>query len=215
MKLIEIVDELKELLNSIDTLKIHDFKKCPPILKEELELIEAEIGFHFPNELRDVYLQEASTIKLNWWADKTTFGVNYKSGEFYLLSPEKIKDIYKDMVYEVQQAEENSELQEDKGLQAIIEDWLHWIPIIRFSNGDAFCIDKRNLQIVFLEHDVMDAGPSVHGTMIAINFKELILKWSKLGFVDVYDWYEVCDSDGLDINREQFKSIREVCSKVK
>lgn len=95
----------------------------------------------------------------------------------------------------------------DEGWEALVNDWSFWIPIITFRNGDAFCIDKRNETIIFLEHDVVDGGPNVHGLLLAINFDDLIRKWSKVGFVEVFDWTDGINEDGIDVESIIFSQL--------
>lgn len=77
----------------------------------------------------------------------------------------------------------------------------------KHHNGDAFCIDKRNETIVFLEHDVVDGGPNVHGLLLAINFDDLIKKWSKVCFVEVFDWTDGINEDGIDVESIIFSRL--------
>ncbi len=196
-------------MNVNGNIKINDIRFSTPIKINELENLENELKFQFPKELRDIYILQASDIQFRWQTEQSVFGTNCNKGEFYLLSPFSILEQYKDMIDIAEEIKGNAESENDEGVMAINNDWIHWVPIIQFSNGDAFCIDKRNFEIVFFEHDVIDGGPNLHGIKIANCYKELISKWSALAFVDIYHWDEVCDEDGIDINNEQFKHIRE------
>ncbi|WP_091236965.1 hypothetical protein [Anaerobium acetethylicum] len=46
--------------------------------------------------------------------------------------------IGKDIIQDKEEPESN------KGVLFLVKDWLHWIPVISFPNGDVFCIDKRS-----------------------------------------------------------------------
>lgn len=83
----------------------------------------------------------------------------------------------------------------------ISDDIKNWFPIFYFPNGDAFCVDRRNMKIVFFDHEVYDIGKDLHGIVIANSINDLFEKWSKCHFVDVYDWSRYVDDDGLDLNR--------------
>lgn len=203
---------LKEKISFIGNIKI-DLKFSTPTTVTELEEVERHLDFQFPKELRNIYVTEASSVELRWRAHETIFGASCKTGEFHLSSPFSVLEFYTDMIDIVQDFQESAVFEGEEWLEEISDDFKHWIPIIRFSNGDAFCIDKRNLHIVFLEHDVMDEGPNLHGMKIAKCFEDLIINWSKLGFVDIYDWSVVCDENGIDVNNKQFETIKEIISK--
>ncbi|WJH36638.1 hypothetical protein N6H14_13390 [Paenibacillus sp. CC-CFT747] len=66
---------------------------------------------------------------------------------------------------------------------------------------------KQEGAIVFLEHDVMDGGPFIHGTKIAMNFNDLINKWQKAAFVDIFDWSKGTNSEGIDLRDPIFEKI--------
>ncbi len=82
----------------------------------------------------------------------------------------------------------------------ICDDIKNWFPIFYFPNGDAFCLDRRNMKIVFYDHEVYDVGRVLHGIVIANSINDLFERWSKCHFVDVYDWSMYVDDNGLDIS---------------
>lgn len=67
---------------------------------------------------------------------------------------------------------------------------------------------QRNSSIVFLEHDVMDGGPFIHGTTIARNLDNLLELWKQISFADVYDWSRCCNEDGIEVQNPLFENIR-------
>ncbi|MDT8719723.1 hypothetical protein IAI10_24120 [Clostridium sp. 19966] len=88
------------------------------------------------------------------------------------------------------------------------------MPVFRFPNDDMFCIDKRNGKVVFFEHDVFDTGINLHGLVIAKSIEDLIIKWSKVLFIDIYDWYEgVNEVEGIDLSKDVYKTIINVANK--
>ncbi|MFS0916464.1 SMI1/KNR4 family protein [Brevibacillus sp. 179-C 1.1 NHS] len=166
------------------------------------------MSFVFPDTLRNFYLDQASSIKFNWESKLRIFGDECKFGGINLLSPTEIISFIDEMQWLVQESKDNhDELNNNLGLQALVDDWPHWLPVISFENGDAFCIDRRDHSIVFLEHDVMDGGPNVHGVKIACSFEDLIRKWSTIGFVDIYDWTDGTNESGIDLQNSMFESI--------
>ena len=91
-----------------------------------------------------------------------------------------------------------------------LKDIYHWYPIFKFPNGDAFCYDNRNGKIVFFEHDLFDCGPNSHGMIIAKSIDCLFDAWSKVLFVDIYDWTEGVNEDGIDLSKEVFEQILKI-----
>ena len=89
----------------------------------------------------------------------------------------------------------------------IAEDILNWYPLIKFLNGDAFCLDFRNGNIVFYEHEVFDGEKNLHGLIIATSLNDLFEKWSKIHFLDYYYWDEVVNSEGIDLTSNALKEI--------
>ena len=95
-------------------------------------------------------------------------------------------------------------------LMNAINDIKHWYPIFKFPNGDAFCLDSRNNKIVFYEHEIYDTGENLHGLIIADSISELYDKWVKCLCVDVYDWSEVVNEHGIDLNNEVLKAAQKL-----
>lgn len=101
----------------------------------------------------------------------------------------------------------NREYEENPGLQVLVRDWPHWLPFVTFLNGDAFCIDMKNQSVVFLEHDVMDGGPYIHGTKVADDIDKLFEKWMQIAFVDVYDWSKFVNEEGINLAEPGFSLL--------
>ncbi len=212
MSLIDIINDIHLKLSVIDGVKT-DISLSEHCNSSEINELEKKFEIQFSKQLKDIYLNHASTIQFSWNVDDNRFGLNCKRGFVNLLSPKDIISKYDDMISMVGEGVANpDELAENEGLKALVEDWPNWIPIFSFPNGDYFCIDKHEdgNPIIFLEHDVMDGGPNVHGLKIALNFDDLVYKWSKVGFVDIYDWTDGTNSDGIDFNLEVFKELLKV-----
>ena len=43
--------------------------------------------------------------------------------------------------------------------------------------------------------DVFDIGTNLNGLVIAKSIDFLLENWSKVLFVDIYDWYQGCDEE--------------------
>lgn len=92
----------------------------------------------------------------------------------------------------------------------VINDLLHWYPIFKFPNGDAFCYDNRNGKIVFFEHEVFDTGINLHGLIIADTMDFLLESWSKALFIDIYDWYEGVNEQGIDLSKSVYEKVIQI-----
>lgn len=82
----------------------------------------------------------------------------------------------------------------------IVEDIMHWYPLLYFQNGDAFCLDIRNGTVAFYEHEIYEGEKNLHGLLIATSINDLYEKWSRFHFKDVYDWSEVANENGIDLD---------------
>ena len=213
--LMNTVLDIKTKLSNIPGVLVGEWIVNPPIAINEIETIEKSLPDKLPKLLKNFYSCEAQSLKFTWEAkDKSIFGDECKRGILNILSPKEILGFWNDMQSQVHEARQNDEeLQENVGIQALVKDWPFWIPIVRFPNGDAFCLEVKECSnseiysINFLEHDVMDGGPFIHGLRIATNFEELIERWSKIGFADVFDWSRVTNVDGIDLNSLIFLEI--------
>jgi len=139
-----------------------------------------------------MFIHFSKSVSFNWTSNGS-YGEDCRIGGIRIDPPQTIADNYLEMLQMVNEANMNQdELEENEGLKVMVNDWPHWIPIISFMNGDAFCINKKNnsFDVVFLEHDVMDGGPYIHGLQVASNVEDLLNRWSQIGFVEVNDWSE-------------------------
>ncbi|MZQ81080.1 hypothetical protein GQF01_02885 [Paenibacillus sp. 5J-6] len=205
---------LKTVRDKESLLQKHDVEAnlvgfLPKINMSKWEELVTQLSVVLPDTLREIYVEETSGFIFKWNASKEKFGDSCKRGYLHFLSPEEIIVTYREMLEIVLESRCSTEIGSNVGLQALVMDWPNWIPIMSFPNGDSFCIDvKRNLSIVFLEHDVMDGGPYIHGTTIAKNLENLLDLWSQIAFTDVFDWSICCTEDGIDLENPMFRSIR-------
>lgn len=44
------------------------------------------------------------------------------------------------------------------------------------------------------------SGINLHGLVIALSVNDLYEKWSKCLFVDIYDWYDGINDEGIDVS---------------
>lgn len=215
MEVLKVIKSTHEALSTISEITLEEIIIFPPVDLKELDEVEQSIDFTFPDNLRELYLYGSQSLSFNWTAAIETYGEECKMGGINILSPKMILNNYLEMIQMVEEAKLNSEeLEENPGLKAMVTDWPNWIPVISFMNGDAFCINKKdNLStVVFLEHDVMDGGPYIHGLEVAANIYDFLVRWSQIGFVDVYDWSQYVRNNNLDVKNPVFNRLREALS---
>lgn len=210
MNILKLVQEVKSRIITISGIELNENISNEKINVKELSEIENRIGIKFPASLREMYTSYTSEVSISWSADENVYGRKCSNGRLNILSPRKIETFYDDMKFTSKKLKNNKEeIDGNIGMQALIHDWPFWIPVIRFPNGDAFCIDKRNddKPIVFLEHDVMDSNSDLHGLKIAENFETLMDNWSKINFVDIFDWSLGVNENGIDLSKAIFDKL--------
>ncbi|WP_219834277.1 hypothetical protein [Paenibacillus sp. R14(2021)] len=209
--LIDRVYEISSLLHKhgVGTELIGPHHKIDMRTWEDLVV---SLNTELPVSLKRIFLEETSGLILCWDTSVDKFGDSCKRGYLHLLSPKEIITTYREMLEVVKESSSDPEVSSNAGLQVLVRDWPSWIPLFRFPDGDAFCIDIRNLSIVFLEHDVMDGGPYIHGTTIASSLDHLLELWDQIAFADVYDWSECCNEHGIILEKPLFNNIRSLSS---
>lgn len=206
--IIEKIEKAKLILSGSALIETSPITTQKPLDLEHLRIIEKRLQFPFPRALKEIYINEVSKVDFKWFADKSVFGQRIKMGELSLLSPDEIENM-STMIKKISECYVNNQLPRDQKVQSIIEDWANWVPIVSFMNGDAFCIDKRSNKIVFFEHDVMDGGPNSHGIIIANNFEKLLDDWAEIAFVNPFDWTDICNFDGIDLQSNELRKLVE------
>jgi cell wall assembly regulator SMI1 len=210
-----MIDVVQTRISKIEVFKEQKYEINKPSTSSILKDIERELEFVFPCDLRDFYLDESAGLHYSWKITSETLNLDCDNGWLNILSPNEVlvfsKEI-KEIAYETMQ--DRKEVESNEGARALVNDWVHWIPIVSFPNGDAFCIDKSGIrkEVVFLEHDVMDGGPNLHGLKIANDFSDLMQKWSMIAFADIFDWTEGVNDDGIDLTKDIYKSLLDLIS---
>lgn len=134
---------------------------------------------------------EVSSAKIDGWVEFIPY--------------EKIVEEHKELNEMAECMEESTE-----EYNTILSDLKNWYPLFRFPNGDAFCYDKRNGKVVFFEHEVFDTGINLHGLVIADSIDCLLEKWSKVLFLDIFDWTEGVDEHGINLNMPVYERVRQL-----
>ncbi len=177
--------------------EIISVNKCEFILENHdysFELFENRIS----QDVKTIY-NKYNLLELSWESK-----INNDKGFVDLIPYSKIITEHEKLLSEIENIDEDIIEKQDK----VINDIQHWYPVFLFPNGDKFCFDNRTGQIVFFEHDVFDSGINLHGLVIADSIDLLLINWSKLLFIDIYDWFEGVDDNGLDVNKEIFDFVR-------
>lgn len=199
MNLLKAIENTCSFINQCNKIQV---LTCDMQLNNEecdFNDLENKIGFKFKESIKEIYAKYKS-INLTWKIEETG-----ESGCFNLIPFDRIYPYYKEQVEISKKLRENHELED---IEYILEDIRNWIPFCTFPNGDAFCIDKRSSKVVFYEHEVFDSGINLHGLVIAKNIEDLILRWSKVLFIDIYDWTEgVYEEQGIDLRKDVYKNI--------
>ena len=159
--------------------------------------ISDEVKYIYNNYKRFLLSWEEKTQKLYGYVDFISYD---EIREEHELLCEMVEDLDEDII-------------EDQDI--VVDDLKNWYPIFRFSNGDAFCYDKRHGKIVFFEHEVFDTGVNLHGLIIAESIDSLLENWSKVLFIDIYDWYKGVNERGIDLSRSIYKEIIEINTELK
>ncbi|MEH2959142.1 hypothetical protein [Candidatus Merdisoma sp. JLR.KK006] len=185
--MIDYFMELKKLSNKDNNIEIVKRNVIECKMNHTFEFFK----FGISDETKHIY----NTYKkfLIYWKNsmqKLQGFVNFVPYEDLLKEHEKICEIIDNIEDDLIEEQEK-----------VINDIKNWYPIFKFLNGDAFCYDKRNGMIVFFEHDVFDIGINLNGLVIAKSIDFLLENWSKVLFVDIYDWYQGVNEEGIDINK--------------
>lgn len=208
--LLEVFDLVNNELRKNENVIIDFCVTTPPLDCNEVNTIEKQLPGGFPELLFKFYTSEAESLELAWKISSDVFGEKCNRGRISLISPRNILNKWHDMVSCV---EDTSYEDVNEGVLLMRKDWPHWIPVVRFPNGDSFCLDTSSSSnpndylVRFMEHDVMDGGPFIHGIKIASCFKELVEKWAAISFVDVFDWSLITDENGLNLESDILKGI--------
>lgn len=177
--------------------------------KENIDILDSDIQFCANNYIFDLFKFGISDKLKGIYNSYNKFFLKWECrslnirGFVHFVSYEKIFSEHADLCELV------DELDNDliEGQDEVVEDISHWYPVFIFPNGDKFCYDDRNGKIVFFEHDVFDCGINLHGLVIAESIDDLLANWSKVLFIDIYDWYEGVNECGIDVNKEVYKPI--------
>lgn len=204
MKYIHIIKEESKLqYNYFEILKeyLEDRYEISCCRQEIYNInIDSILGSGIDEKVKYVY-EKYKTFDLVWFKDGKYFGeINFVP---YINLEKEHADLVSIMedIYDI-------ELDDLKIYQSII----NWYPIFYFANGDAFCVDKRDGSIRFYDHEIYDYSKSeeynywedvgVFGIKIANSINELYEKWAKIHFADVYDWYAICNENGIDVGSD-------------
>lgn len=177
--------DVKEYLNSHYKLIIKSEKK------ENLAINSVLHNFSLNENTKYIY-EHYKTFEVAWHDAKNKYmgSINFVSDIYLAKKHEELTAIMAEC-YDTKLDELN-----------IVEDIMHWYPLFYFQNGDAFCLDIRNGTVAFYEHEIYEGEKNLHGLLIAASINDLYEKWSRFHFRDVYDWSEVVNEEGIDLECE-------------
>ena len=180
-----------------------------PATESEVQVLEKELGYTLPSELREVFLNFTSGIEFYW-------DINKKRDENFL--PDEFSGIF------------CGELKFDLNLILDCEaDRKGWIENVypdyedeydriyhnklafqRVDNGDLIAIElepENYGKVVYLSHD----GSDNHGRYMGENFKEFLLNYTAIGCTGGEDWQweDFCTEKGIDAQSDCAKKWRE------
>lgn len=208
--LIPAVEEAERVLLSMAGVR------CTPAVfssavPDAESIIREVVGVDIPPALRQIYSEEAGAMEFSWVAEEDVFGGDFMRGNLSLLAPERAAQLLAEQRRQVLDIRAKGVNGIPEGYAAMVADWPHWLPIFRFPSGDCLCLELRDRDaepsVVFLEHDVMDAGPNLHGLRIGRGLKELVARWGRVCFVEPFDWSQVVNEEGIDLNNASLTRI--------
>lgn len=165
-------------------------------------VFEAQSGIKLNEEMTKLY-SSFSDIDLQWSfkTDKSYYGA------FTMIPLLKSLELHKNIIQNYYDAVEYAE--DCQNPEAVLKEIENYYPLFTFSNGNAFCIDKRNSSIVLYDHSVFEFyGSHSNGKLIASDLSSLIEKWSKVLFMEQFWWYSDClNSDGINLSGQMFTNF--------
>lgn len=196
-----MMDYFEELIEDLKNDNEYDIQTCV-FERGEFSDVGFLVGLKVNKKVSEIYMKYKK-VKIIW---KHIPSGEY--GEVDFVALDEIEKEHNSLVNIMQELYQYIESDREE----IKMDIESWFPVFRFSNGDMFCIDSRNGQVVFYEHEVYDTGIDLHGLMIASDINELFDRWSKCKFFDLYDWSRGVNEQGLDLSKQVFQQY--MCHKI-
>lgn len=169
--------------------------KLPTASEEEVRSVEDAIGTKLPYSFRKIILEFSKSFRFFYRLPSKNFLPsefrNCYRGNFYwdlgkLVDLEKGRKLWITDCY----CDESDEY--DKV-------WYNKLVFDEIANGDMLAIDIGNGnvdgQVVYLSHD----GDELHGTKMANNFEDLLIRWAPIGFIgeECWQWEPFITSEGI------------------
>ena len=183
--------DVKEYLNSHYKLTVKNEKKENLVINSVLNIFSL-------NESTKYIYEHYKLFEVVWHDENNRYmgAINFVSDSGLEKEHEELMEIM-DECYDT-----------DLDELEIVEDIMHWYPLFHFPNGDAFCLDIRNGTVVFYGHEIYESEKNLHGLLIATSINDLYEKWSYFHFKDVYDWSEVVNDGGIDLECDAIRKSR-------
>lgn len=171
-------------VNTMDGV-VHNFYIGEKAEEEEIQKVEAEMGFGLPGEFREVLKGYAKSIDISWSFDEST--------------EDKIPEPFKDKVssgwccWDLNQLKDINHYKNELVQTCFIEldvpgaeQLLNTFAFLTVPNGDYLLIDMNSpdAPVTYLSHE-MD---KMHGYRLGNSFIDFIEKWTLIGCVGPEDW---------------------------
>tara|TARA_Y100000815_G_scaffold226694_4_gene214827 strand:- start:978 stop:1634 length:657 start_codon:yes stop_codon:yes gene_type:complete len=178
----------------------------PPATKADVESLERRLGTSLPAALRDVLLTFSRSVEFRWFLP-----------DDYRL-PAEFRHIFcGDCHWSIESIEMSNEGKEH-WIKVVFPDpsdpydavWHDVLAVQDVGNGDYLAIEIRANEpnpVTYLSHDDGEG----HGLKLGEDFKDFLLRWSRLGCVGAEDWQWLpfATADGsLDPNCDLATSYR-------
>lgn len=205
------IDAVRQRLQGISDVQVQMHSRDDVADNDEIARLLAATNGLVPEFLLHVFAQETRHLEFSWYAPAAVFGEDCRCGCVHLLTPAQVVSHFREQQRQADEAR-RQRLDAEEGYAALVADWPFWLPVFRFPSGDCICVETRGGLMgaaVFLEHDVMDAGPNLHGLILAKTLSDFVQRWAEILFVDVNDWTVCVDKEGLNARAPVFQLMHE------
>ena len=190
------LEKIEDLGGEVEPLTIEK-----PATEEEIEAVEAKLGYTLPPHFREVLLENTAHLDFYW-------DINDITDEGDISLPDKLVEIFRGQLlfgldllldYEDDRKGWVKEVYPDYNNE-YDRVWHNKMAFHQVGNGDYIAIElelENYGKVVYLSHD----GSENHGLYIASNFKEFLMNYAAIGCIGGEDWqWEPFYTEGKDID---------------
>ena len=177
------LEKIEDLGGEVEPLTIEK-----PATEEEIEAVEAKLGYTLPPHFREVLLENTAHLDFYW----SIYEFLEKNEDFL---PEGLVEIFRGQLlfgldllldYEDDRKGWVKEVYPDYNNE-YDRVWHNKMSFHQVGNGDYIAIElepENYGKVVYLSHD----GSENHGLYIASNFKEFLMNYAAIGCIGGEDW---------------------------